>query len=419
MLERMKGRLVALLRWSERYTKTDMLYLTRGGFWSVIGQIIASVITLGLAVVIARFVPKNAYGSYKYILSFIAILSTFSLSGIGNAVFQSTVHGYRSALKDGFLANLRWSLIIFIGALIGGLYYLLHGNTTIGISILFGGCLTPFFAGYNLYAPFFAAEKDFRAVAWYGDMLTNFIPALAIGIVAYLAPQPPYLVAAYFITNTIVAMYAYERAQKLYPTLDNRHDTGLISYSKHLSLMNILTGIAGNIDQILLFHYVGPVELAIYNFAIAIPDQLKGPLKTLDSMLQAQFARRSEKEIRSTMRHKISLLSLFYLLVTILYIILAPLIYHIFFSTYLDAVFYSQLYAISILIFGLGPAASFFAVKRRIKEQYIINVVSSVFQIIAMIMGTVWWGLLGLIIARIVARYVTTGLSYLLFILSS
>ncbi len=392
-----------------------MVFLANGGFWSVIGQVSASAIALGLAVVVARFVPKDAYGSYKYILSFIAILSTFSLNGIGGAVLQSTAHGYRTALADGFRANLRWSVAVFLGALASGAYYLLHGNMTVGLGILFGGCLTPFFAGYNLYASFFAAEKDFRAVAWYGDILTNFIPAIAIGAVAWFAPQPLYLIVAYFVANTIAAAYAYERARKRYPALNGRHDTGLISYGKHLSAMNILAGIASNIDQVLLFHYAGPVELAIYNFAIALPDQSKGPLKTLDSMLQAQFAKRSEEEIRSTMRHKVLFLSLFYVLMTSVYVILAPFIYRVFFPAYLDAVFYSQLYAMSILIFGLGPAASFFAIKRRIKEQYIINIASSVFQIGAMFVGIVWWGLLGLIIARVVARYVTTGFSYLLF----
>lgn len=414
-MQGLQERIIRLLRWSEKYTKTDMVYLASGGFWSVGGQAVAALISLGLAIVIARYVPKDAYGSYKYILAVVSLLTTLSLSGIAAAVFQSIAHGYRSALVDGFRANLRWSGLVFLGAFAGGAYYLIQGNMTFGLGILLGGCITPFLSGFNLYSSIFSGEKDFKGLAWYGDFVTNIVPAIALALVAYFAPQPLYLLLAYFIGNTAAAAYAYWRGMQRYPDTEKKHDPGMLTYGKHLSAMNILTGIAGNIDQILLFHFVGPVQLAIYNFATAIPDQTKGPLKAFDSMVQARFAHRTNTEVEGGMQHKILALLATLTLGTLLYIACAPLIFEIFFSNYIDAVWYSQLYGISMLTYALGPATSFLSVKKKVAEQYVGNVIGAVFQIVAMATGILLAGLAGLIVARVITRFFGAGLMYVLY----
>ena len=42
MIDKIKNKTYKLLRKSEKYTKTDMVYLTKGGFWLTLGQIISS-----------------------------------------------------------------------------------------------------------------------------------------------------------------------------------------------------------------------------------------------------------------------------------------------------------------------------------------------------------------------------------------
>ncbi|HQT83008.1 MAG TPA: oligosaccharide flippase family protein, partial [Candidatus Paceibacterota bacterium] len=105
----LKSRLHLFLKRIERYTKMDMVYLARGSFWSIAGQVSASLIALTLSVAMARYVPKDIYGQYKYVLAIVSTLSAFSLSGIGTAVLQSVARGFDGALADGFKANLRWS----------------------------------------------------------------------------------------------------------------------------------------------------------------------------------------------------------------------------------------------------------------------------------------------------------------------
>ena len=409
-----KSRLASLLHWSEKYTKMDMVYLTRGSFWSIAGQVSAALIALSLSVVIARYVPKDVYGQYKYVLAIVSVLSAFSLNGIGTAVLQSVARGFDGALADSFKANLRWSFAIFIGTLALGGYYLVAGNFTLGLGILIGGTVTPFLGSFNLYAPFLSGKKDFARQAWYADFVTNIIPALALIAVALIAPQPLLLIAAYFVANLAATAFAYWRtARKLHRAAE--HDPEMLHYGKHLSLIGILGGIAGNIDQLLLFHFTGATDLAIYNFATGIPDQMKGPLKSLDAMTQARFANREPADIHSSIRNKMFWLFITSIIVIASYILLAPYLYRFLFPTYAVAIPYSQIYAVSLLSMIASPAASYLSAKKKIREQYVRSISISIFQIIIMAFGVIYWGLVGLIIARVITRFFGSCFSFILY----
>ncbi|MHB0865977.1 MAG: oligosaccharide flippase family protein [Minisyncoccota bacterium] len=411
----LKSRLHRLLMWAEHYTKMDMVYLARGSFWSIAGQVSASLIALTLSVAMARYVPKDIYGQYKYILAIVSVLSAFSLNGIGGAVLQSAARGFDGALADGFKANMRWSFAIFIGSFALGGYYLLAGNFILGLGILIGGTVTPFLGSFNLYSPFLSGKKEFARQAWYADFVTNIIPAVALIVTAYVAPQPLPLIAVYFTTNLVATAYAYWRTARKLHRATAEHDPEMLHYGKDLSAIGILGGIAGNIDQLLLFHFAGATDLAIYNFATGIPDQMKGPLKTLDAMTQARFANREETDIHASIRNKMFWLFITSVIVIVGYILVAPYLYLFLFPAYAVAIPYSQIYAISLFAMIASPAVSYLSAKKKVREQYIASVSISVLQIIVMSIGVIYWGLLGLIIARVIIRFFGSYIRYILY----
>lgn len=409
------SRIHRLLRASEKYTKTDMVYLAKGGFWSVFAQVVTSLTVFAFAVIVARVLPKEVYGEYKYILAMVALLGTFSLSGLGTAVFQSVARGKDGALYEGFWLNLRWSLFVFIGAFALAGYYFLMGNPALALGVLIGGSLSPFLTSANLAGPFLNAKKDFARASLYYGIFENLFSVGALVITILLTKDPLIIAAVYFIGNTLATFWLYRRIVRIYKPDRANTDPGMLTYSKHLSFMSILGGIAGNIDQVLVFHFVGPAELALYNFAIAIPDQTKGPLKMLNVMMQAKFANRPDKEIDTGMRNKMLWLFVSSVAFIILYVCVAPYLYAVFFPKYADAVFYSQLYAISMLSLTFAPAGSYLIAKKKVREQYIMNIASSVIQILAMAVGVIFWGLLGLVVARTFIKLAGNALVYLLY----
>ena len=93
----MKGllnKIYKILRYSEKYTKTDMVYLAKGEFWLVSGQIISSAATFLLAIAFANLLPKETYGIYKYVLSIFGLLAISTLRGVEAALSQAVAKNY-------------------------------------------------------------------------------------------------------------------------------------------------------------------------------------------------------------------------------------------------------------------------------------------------------------------------------------
>jgi O-antigen/teichoic acid export membrane protein len=414
-VERLTAKLYSLLRWSEKYTKTDMVYLASGGFWSTLAQVGTAICTFVLAVVVSRFVPKEVYGTYKYVLSLIATLSPFSLTGLPTAVFQSTANNFEGALREGFIQNLRWSFFIFLGALGLATYYFIFQNNTLATAILIGGCLSPFLASANLASSFLAGKKDFKRQSLYFGLWGSGIPTVLLIGAIFISTNPLWLVIVFCVANTASSLYFYFKTLALYRPDSTKKDPGMMWYSKHLSFIGVLGGVAGNLDQILLFHYVGAAELAIYNFATAILDQTGGPLKTVSNMLVAQYTTRDRQSIESGIYNKVWWFSLAAVGIIVVYIPLAPFIYGTLFPAYQDAVAYSQIYALSLLSIAFSPFGVYIVAKKRIKEQYISNILNYIFQIVCMAVGVIGWGLWGLIIARVIIRLVGGVLNLVLY----
>jgi O-antigen/teichoic acid export membrane protein len=325
--------------------------------------------------------------------------------------------GHNDAVKNGFRLNLKYSFFIFLASIVLFFYYAWNGNMNLAIGFLLGGCTTPFINSFNLYLPLLLGKKDFRLAAVYGEFLTNIVPAVAVGLVAYFYPSILWLLVAYFMSNLTVTAYTYYKSVKKYKQDENeKNDSQIFNYSKHLSYINILNSIAGNIDQVFLFHFVGPVEVALYNFATAIPDQTKGPFKTLDYMIQTRFAKRTDREIQAGMGFKALVFTLVAAVFIVIYVLLAPFIFKYLFPNYMDAVFYSQIFSLSLLTSFAGPAGSYLSINKRIKEQYTLSVSTSIFSIASYFVGAIYAGLWGIIIARMLNRVFGQTLLYGLYL---
>lgn len=407
--------LYRLVAWAERVLRIDMRYLLRGTFWSSLAQVVITLSALALSIVLSRYLPKEVFGHYKYVLSLVSLLSMFSLSSVGTAVLQSASRGYEGALQDGFRSNLRWSLPMFTAALGVGAYYFLQGNIALGVGVLIGGTFAPLIASSSLASNFLIAKKDFEGLALYGSVVTSFIPAACLMIAALFTKNFLVFVLIYFVTTAGTYYYTYRYALKKHRPDPLKTDPQMMSYAKHLSVMSVLGGFAANIDQVLLFHYAGPVQVALYNFAIGIPDQSKGPLKNIDTMLQARFANHLPTNVRANMRTKALLLLAFGALCASVYIPLAPYIYALLFPAYMEAVPYSQVYALTFLTLPFIPSISYLSAKRLIKEQYINNIISNILRIGFIAVGIIGWGLWGLIVAIVASRFTGGMVSYLLY----
>ena len=87
------------------------------------------------------------------------------------------------------------------------------------------------------------------------------------------------------------AFYFFKITLNKFPPNQN-HDPETISYGKHLSFTGIIGTVATYLDRLLIFHYLGAVEVAIYSIAIAPPEQIKNLFKNIPTLAMPKLAQK-------------------------------------------------------------------------------------------------------------------------------
>lgn len=402
-MQPLKAKLVSLLRWSEQYTKTDMVYLVRGGSLLSIGTIATALSSFALSIAFANFLSKESYGVYKYVLSLASILAAFTLTGLETAVTQAVSRGNEDVLRRAFWTNLKWSMPMALAAMVIGAYYLIQGNVVLGASLFIIAFAQPLTGSAALAGGFLSGKKYFGLAAGYYSARA-IIPAAALFIAMLVTDNPLIIVASYFLANLLVALAAHWYT--LVHLVPNRvNDSHALTYGKHLSFMDILLNVADNLDRVLVFQILGAAPLAIYSFAVSLPSQTKLLTKSLAALTLPKFAERPAREVRKGMEEKMLRLLLIGGLIAGAYIVAAPFLFRLIYPRYMDAVFLSQIYAISLIGIAVGPVNIFLIAKRKMRSQYFIKISSAIFQLISAFAGVMIAGLLGLILSRVATRF--------------
>jgi O-antigen/teichoic acid export membrane protein len=411
MVKRLKNGIFSLLRRSESIFKTDMVYAAQGGFWLTFGHGIATLSSFLLAVAFANLLTQVDYGTYKYILSLAGLISSISLSGLSSAVARSVARGFEGSFLESFFLSLRWSILMALSALTLSIYYFVNGNNTLAIGMLFTGAFAPLIDSGEIYNAFLNGKKAFK-IASLMRGLRSIVTAIFLFIGILITKNPVALVGIYFVSHAIcVAFLFYISYKSFKPNKEVEKET--VRLGKHVSVMNLLAEASDKIDSVLVYHYIGAAELAIYTFSLIIPNNILGLIKNVITLAIPKFVKRNVSDMKSQMLRKS--LSLLYITVpiTILYIICAPIIFKIFFPKYIESIIYSQVFAITIMMSGVLPMAILEA-RVAIKEKYILSILSSIIKIISLFIGVNFFGLMGLIIARIFSKLSGLIISYFL-----
>lgn len=405
-----QAKLVRLLRWSEKYTKTDMVYLTHGGFWLTGAQVITTLVSFGASIAFGYFIPKDVYGTYRYILSAAALLGALTLTGLNTAIIQSVARGFEGSLRDGFRLSMRWSWIAVGAALIGSVYYAYHANYILAISYLLIAFTSPLLYSSGLFGSFINGKKDFARLSCY-TVIDNVVPTLAVLGTLFFTHHVVALVAAYFVSSTLMGWLLYRRTLALYQP-SATHDPELARYSIKLSALNILAIATAQADKIIVFTALGSVELAIYTFATAFPDQIRSVLKNLNTLMIPRFSERDSALHSFALRRKVFQLSIILIVITFAYIAIAPLLYHVFFPKYDESILYSQLLGLSIFSAIAMIPSSLLIAKKREKELAFTSVIGSIIQLGVLFPAVYYWGITGVIVARVLTTYINTVLTF-------
>lgn len=408
MFIKLRQKFFNILKRSERYTHTDMAYLAKGGFWLTVGEVASTVLSLALAVAFANLVPKETYGTYRFVLSMSGILAIASLQGMSTAVVQATAKGFEASIFSALKTKLRWSIAGSLGALALGGYYLIGGNNALAAAFLIVSIFLPAAYSFGIYSSFLTGKKLFRYVSQFRVASQLAVSTALIGVL-WFSENLYLLLFAYFALTALAHIFFFRMAVKKFPP-QGQDDPGVRSYGKHLSFVSIVGAVATHIDSVLLFYYLGPAPVAVYNLAIAPVERLRSIFANIRLLVLPKFSAHDKDATQRTLFKKIGLLMLLLAAVIGMYYLAAPFLFEIFFPKYLEAVSFSRFYAISLIVAGSLPG-TFLASQKAIKEQYVASIVPGVAKIALMILLVIPYGIWGVVVANVLARILAFGLA--------
>ncbi len=411
MFEESNNRLTALLRWSERYTKVDMVYLVRGGALLTSADVVLAVVSLGLSVLIAAYVPKDIYGIYRYVLAITTTVGIFSLTGMNSAVTRAVALGREGVFARSLIVQGRYALLQLAAAGTVAAYYFFMGNATYGIAFTLVALIAPISGVCNTYTAFLNGRKDFaRLTSW--RIQSGLLNIAAMATVVLTSPTIILLTLAYFLSTLLSNIWF------LWRTFRNYHpgrevDAEDLSYGKHLSVMNGIGTFSGQLDLLLVYHLLGPVSLATYAFAILIPERLRVLLNFLPNLLLPRLAGQTREMLRASAKHRVWLLLVATLAMAGAYALAAPFIFSVFFPAYAEAVPYSIFAGLIVVTAAQKYFATALTAEGSYRSLYYLSVITPIVKIVLSVICISLFGIWGALGARLAASVFGGVLGYL------
>lgn len=412
-MKNLKNRVHKALRWSEKYTKTDMLYVAKGGSWLIFGYGFQLILGIVLATSFANLLSKEAYGTYQFVISMASIVGVFTLSGMGTAVSRAVAQGREGVLRYGTKIMAKWSLGIVIASVALAIYYFTKDNLVLATSFAVVTLTQPIITTFNLYKPYLQGKQLFKESVVL-ENIQRLVPFALLMVTFVFSRNPVVLIAVYFFSQALTYIVAYTVTVRRHK-LSLIPDKETIGYGKHLSVMNSFVELSGSVDKSSIWIFLGAAPTAAYGLAILPIIHMQSIFGFIHQLAFPKMARKKLSELQEVIPQKIRTYWFVILLVVIIYIILAPFLFHTLFPKYPEAVLYSQVLALSLLAIPRAFVDQTFIAHKMTKELYWVNITKPLARILLLIVGIPLFGIWGAIGAILLSEWYAAILQWFLF----
>jgi len=402
------------LRWTEKWTQTDMVYLAKDGSWLAVGQAITIITAILTALAFANLLPVEIYGTYKYIFSIVSLLSIPTLSGVSTAIIQAVARGSDGTLYAATKIKMRWGLLSAIASLGLAGYYYYGNNPYLALSFLVAAVFLPLMDPLNVYNAYLNGKKEFKLNIKFNIINQAIILAVMVGTI-WLTNNIWLIILVYFSANTTTnALFYYLAVKRVKPNSEVNQEA--LSYGKHLTVMNIISLIAGQLDKILIWHFLGAAQLAIYALAMAPIDQVNsGILRNASTLAMPKLSNNDGDTLKKTLPGKIFKLTGLTVVAALAYIFVAPFLYEIAFPKYIASVIYSRFYVLTLVLLPFSLFNIALTAQEQKKKLYFLSLTIGVVKITLLLIFLPLYGIAGAIAAIIGSTLYSNLTTYYLF----
>lgn len=388
-----------LIRRLEQALGTDISYLARSGLWMNLHVLIVTLVSFLLALVFANYLPQEVYGRYQYLLSFTAILGAFTMTGMNYAITQAVARGHEGMVRRAVVLQLSWGALPACLGLLVATPFVLQGDLELAAGIAFTGVLVPITNAFNTYLALLNGRKMFRS-AFFSNAIVSGAYFVSMLFTVFFFKSALILLVVNLSVSALVLFFLYRHVIRAYPPNES-DDPETIPYGKQLSLSYAYSLVIRQLDTIIVFHVLGPISLAVYSIASAIPERIAGLFRFLFTASLPKFSAQSREQIQHTLAPRMVKVALVGLLTAGVYTIASPYIFHYLFPLYLESLPLSQVYSLILISVAANLSVSALLSQRLKTELHLFNTIMPTIQLVLQLVLIFPFGLLGVLWARI------------------
>jgi O-antigen/teichoic acid export membrane protein len=371
-----------------------------------------SAIIRGIATtfLMARWLPRNTMGEFRYILALFGIASIFSLSGLNISIIRGIAKGdtgiARAALKLIFLISPLGS----VGLALAAWERWAHGETHVATGLLIAGLIFPLYSVSGLYGAILTGKDEIRKLTKIAVANNVLFALLFFAVILNTKELLPVLVAYFGFDVLIRGWITWREVRRLKPGGNSAEHLLL---GKHLSAIGAFQVIAMQLDQVLIQRFFGYGSLANYSIAILIPEQIKDFINSISGIVLRRFSRHKNTPqiLQQTKRHFWTVTAGSGIL-ALAYIVVAPFILPWLFPQYQNQILPSIVYALGLTAMSIMVGVNFMQANNQIRRLWIFYIANTVLQIGSNLALVPFFGSWGAILSKTVTRLISAGLSY-------
>ncbi len=388
----------------------DIPFYGRSLAWMTLGYGSGVIRGISTTFFMARWLPSEVLGQFRYILAIFGIAGVFSLSGINASIIRGISRGDTIIAHRAFKRILRVAPLGSVFLFGASFERYLHHEPMVSIGMGIAAVLFPFYCVSGLYGSILTGKGDVAHLVKI-SVINNLVFASCFFCVLWNARTLLPIVLAYFGFDVMFRGYITWKELRRLPALGNPDDHLLLG--SHLSAIGVLQTFASQLDNILIQRFGGYSSLATYSVATLLPEQIKDFVNAMNGVILQRFSRHkaTEKILQQTKKHFRNLL-LVSVCIVLVYSISIPYILPWLFPQYRDQVFPSIVYAFGLLALPSLIGVNFLQAHNQIRRLWAYYTANTALQIITNITLIPLFGSWGGILSKTSTRLCSFLLSY-------
>jgi len=399
------------LQW--KWIKKASIYALTSGWPLGTAEVVVVVASFLVVYAFTNWSSPTTYGTYRYYMAIVSILSIFSLPGVNTAVTTSVAAGKKGILIPSVWLRFRYTLIASVVIVVAGIYFMLSGKYDLAIAMIVSSVLLPLYMSLDTVFAFLLGKSAFKEVS-IARVINTVITTLVIIVLIRVYPNSPFWIILGNITVTSI-MYGLSCywAIKLYgEDIHIGDNTDVERYGKQLTWRGLIGMVETRLDLLIIGSFFSFEQLAVFSVGRLFKDLLSRTWRLFYSLLLPRLSERKTIPPRLTLRLLLSFVGLFSLIGGALIFIIPFLIPFLFTEVYQESVVYAQAFAGLAIIGTVGAVLEAqFASRQQITYLFSVRIGSALTYLTALIVCVPLFKIVGIIVALFFRALAYSGIA--------